>query len=263
MSKAKKTLLIIIMLLLAIILIFSAISLISKIIEYNEANSLYEDIQGKYVATISPETTEPNTVSSDNTSDESKSNHLSPPIAVDFSKLIAENSDVVGWIYSENTPINYPVVQADNNRKYLHSDLSGNYLINGTIFVDCRNREIGKDLNYIIYGHSMNNQSMFGSLLNYKEQSYYNSHPFIYYLTEDTNYRIDLIAGHVVSTDEIIYQTSPDKEAFESYIDKACMRSTFKSNIEYESGDNIVTLSTCSYEYDDARYVVIGKLVAI
>ena len=261
MNKSKKILLFMATLILLTVFLFSALNLINIIIEYNEANSLYEDIQEKYVETIATENTEPVTIDIEST--EKQTNPPSPPISIDFSKLTAENEDIVGWIYSQDTPINYPVVQTNNNSKYLHSDLNGNYLINGTIFVDYRNQEIGKDLNYIVYGHSMNNESMFGSLLNYKEQSYYESHPTIYYLTDIADYRIELIAGLVVSTDELIYQTTPDLDNLESYIKQARENSSFKSNTKYQVGDNIITLSTCTYEYDDARYVLIGKLIML
>ena len=100
---------------------------------------------------------------------------------------------------------------------------------------------------------------MFGTLLNYKNQSYYDKYPYMYYLTPERNYRIDLLAGSVVSPEDIIYQTSISPD----YIEELCMKSTFKSRKVFKDGDNIITLSTCSYEYDDARYIVIGKIVEI
>lgn len=260
MNKLKKALLLIITFIFLFTFLFSAINLIYKLIEYHKANSLYDNIQDKYVETIATEHAYP--IATNNNSIETTTSNKAP-ISINFSKLIEDNNEVVGWIYSQDTPINYPVVQSGNNTKYLYSDLSGNYLINGTIFVDYRNQEIGNDLNYIVYGHSMSNNSMFGSLLNYKKQSYYDTHQTIYYLTESKDYRIDLIAGIVVDSDELIYQTSPDIKSFENYINQTYSKSSFKSNIKYEIGDNIITLSTCSYEYDEARYVLIGKLVEL
>lgn len=256
--KKFKIFIALISLFLIIVLIFSAYNIIKILNEYNKAKTLYSDIQEQYIDSVED-------IATQDTIEKSppKDDNQSLPISIDFKALIEHNEDVVGWIYSPNEIINYPVVQSDNNTYYLNKDINGNYLINGTIFADYRNHSVAQDLNYIIYGHSMNNQSMFGTLLNYKNQSYYDKYPSMYYLTPEQNYRIELLAGSVVSHNDKIYQTSPDSDLFQNYIEELCMKSTFKSKNVYEYGDNVVTLSTCSYEYDDARYVVIGKIVKI
>lgn len=256
--KKSKIFIALISLFLIIVLIFSAYNIIKILNEYNKAKTLYSDIQKQYIDSIED-------IATQDTIEKSppKDDNQSLPISIDFKALIEHNEDVVGWIYSPNEIINYPVVQSDNNTYYLNKDINGNYLINGTVFADYRNNSVAQDLNYIIYGHSMNNQSMFGTLLNYKNQSYYDKYPSMYYLTPEQNYRVDLLAGSVVSPNDKIYQTSPDPDLFQDYIEELCMKSTFKSKNVYEYGDNVITLSTCSYEYDDARYVVIGKIVKI
>lgn len=256
--KTRKHILIIIVIILIGVFIFSAYNLIKILIDYNSAISLYEDMQNQYVESATTRTSIEETTFNTKLT-ENKEISDQPPISVNFNELLSENEEVVAWLYSENTPINYPVVQTDDNESYLHSDLNGNYLINGTLFVDFRNQQIEKDLNYIIYGHSMNNQSMFGSLLNYKNQKYYDEHKTMYFLTPNKNYRIDLIAGAVVSPNDSIYQISPSSQ----YLNELCFNSTFKSDTSYQSGDNTITLSTCSYENNNVRYVVIGKFVAI
>ena len=170
-----------------------------------------------------------------------------------------ENSDIIGWIYCPDTPINYPVVKGKDNNQYLRTDLKGKYLVSGTIFADYRNGNVGADSNYIVYGHNMKNSTMFGTLVKYKEQSYYDAHPILYFLTPDKNYIIELCAGAVVKRDSDIYKTTLNDNTVADFIAK----STFKSTVTIEKGENIITLSTCSYEFNNARYVLIAKLKKI
>ena len=186
-----------------------------------------------------------------------------PPIFVDFETLLSENPNIVAWIYSEGTVINYPVVQGDDNDEYLHKGLNGKYLRSGTLFVEAHNQRIGMDPNYIIYGHSMKNGSMFGMLLHYKKQSYYADHPVMYYLTPEGDYRIELFAGKVVKTTDPIYSVKDGSAEFYEHVQTLREKSTFQSDVTISEQDTIVTLSTCSYEFDQARYVLLGKLVPI
>ena len=100
---------------------------------------------------------------------------------------------------------------------------------------------------------------MFGTLVKYKKQSYYDAHPTLYFLTPEHNYIIELIAGAVVKRDSDIYQTAPA----DNTISDIMIKSTFNSTVEIGKGENIITLSTCSYEFNNARYVVVGKLKKI
>lgn len=237
----------------AAVFIFSAVNLCLTIADYQQAEELYNDVQGQYVwhpatdPSVSEQVEEPD----------------EKPITVDFEGLLSANSDVVGWLYAPDTVINYPVVQAKDNQTYLHKGLNGKYLRSGTIFADYRNDAPMSDRNYIIYGHSMKNGSMFGMLLHYKKQSYYDEHPVWYYLTPEQNYRVELFAGRVVKTNHIIYQVTADDDAFSEYLQESMAESTFQSDVKVSASDAIITLSTCSYEFDQARYVVLGKLVPI
>ena len=178
------------------------------------------------------------------------------PIRIDFEALQTENNDIVGWIYCPDTPINYPVVKGKDNNQYLRADLKGKYLVTGTIFVDYRNGNIGADSNYILYGHNMKNSTMFGTLVKYKEQAYYNAHPIMYYLTPNGNYLIELFAGTVVKDDSDIYQLTPQQATVEDLKAKSTFVSAFTTDIT----DSIITLSTCSYDFNNARYVLLGRL---
>lgn len=185
------------------------------------------------------------------------------PISVDFDVLQEENPDIVGWIYCKDTPINYPVVQGQDNQYYVHHLTDGSYNAGGAIFLDFRNSDGFQDYNSLIYGHNMRNKSMFGTLENYKKQEYYDEHPVIWLLTRECAYRINLFAGFVTPADSQSYTLFESREALDSYLTSAVQKSTFQSRVEQDTIDRIVTLSTCSYEYNAARYIVIGSLVSI
>lgn len=179
------------------------------------------------------------------------------PINVDFTALKQENEDIVGWLYSENTQINYPVVQSEDNNYYLRRLINGEYNIAGSLFMDYRNNSNLEDNNTIIYGHNMENDTMFGTLQEYKSQEYYDNHKVLYYFTPEKNYMIQLFAGYTISVESDIYDLSIIDE---SKIEESIQNSDFKSDVEVRKEDKIMTLSTCAYEYDGARYIIMGVL---
>jgi len=227
--------------------------------DYGKADSAYENIQDEYV-TSNNDVVIPDETDSDDT-EPPKATELS--ITIDFDSLLSRNKDVIGWLYCPDTVINYPVVQGENNDQYLRKDLDGKYLVSGTLFADYRNGTLGEDANYIIYGHNMKNGTMFSLLAKYKQQSYYDQNPVMYYLTPDGNYKLELFAGLVIKRDDKIYLPNQSKEEFAELIEEYRAKSTFKSDVELEYNDTIVTLSACSYEFDNARYIVMGKLVEL
>ena len=104
---------------------------------------------------------------------------------------------------------------------------------------------------------------MFGSLTGYKEQSYYEKHPYMDLYTKQGNYRIDLLYGCVVGAGQWREKAFMFKENKKALLSYAAFGTTFESNIKYKEGDKLVALSTCSYEFNDARYVVIGVLTPL
>ena len=225
--------------------------------QYEAAEEHYEKLQDEFVETKPTEETTPDEAIEPTEPIEAA------PITIDFSSLLEQNSNVVGWIYCPHTPINYPVVQAEDNDQYLRRDLNGKYLVSGTVFVDYRNGAIGEDSNYIVYGHNMKDGTMFSSLAKYKEQTYYDQHPVLYFLTPTGDYKIELYAGIVVKRDARIYVPNPDETDLAKFLSNAKEKSTFRSDVEIAEKDTLITLSTCSYEYNHARYIVIGKLCRI
>lgn len=181
---------------------------------------------------------------------------------VDFVSLQAINPDVVAWIYLEGTVINYPVVQGPDNSKYLHRLVDGTYNGAGSIFMDYRNLSDLTDRNTILYGHHMKNKTMFAPIANYKEQSYYEEHPTCLILTPEGNYKLEFFAGYVANLNGDAWKLEFESdEEYGGWLEQAVASSTFQSTISPTTQDRVVTLSTCSYEYDDARYVLLGILV--
>lgn len=182
------------------------------------------------------------------------------PISVDFDRLRLNNEDVKAWLYCKDTLINYPVAQAADNDYYLHRLLNGTYNSAGTLFMECTNQEDFSDWNTLIYGHNMKNNTMFGTLTDYRDQKYYDEHPVWYLLTPDGDYRIELISGFVTDTSSVIYSIPQTQEAKNELVDAIMRKSNFKTNATISPEDRLITFSTCTYDYDEARYVLVGIL---
>lgn len=180
---------------------------------------------------------------------------------VDFEGLRGINPDIVGWIYSEGTVINYPVVKGKDNSYYLHRTFDGTYNSAGCIFMECESAGDFSDFHTILYGHHMKNGSMFASITEYKEQEYFDAHPTMLLMTPEQNYIIRVYAGYVTDPSQDAWKIRFEDEA-EALIwmwDSA-EKSCFDSGVVPQSGDRIITLSTCSYEFEDARFVLLGIL---
>jgi sortase B len=182
---------------------------------------------------------------------------------IDFDYLLNENEDIKAWIYCPDTIINYPVLQAEDNDFYLHRLTDKTYNKAGSLFIDCKNSPDFSDYLTIIYGHHMKNGSMFGSISNYKKQEYYDEHPKLYLATPDRSYTIKLIAGFVTDAVSDTYIVPENIEERDEFINTAIKKSTFDAQIDIsdiDEEDKLVMLSTCSYEYENARFVLIGVL---
>ena len=141
---------------------------------------------------------------------------------------------------------------------YLYRDIDGKDNKNGTVFLDIRCNSDFTSQNNLIYGHNMKTGMMFASLMNYKSQSYYEAHPYFYLYTPNQTYKVNLFAGCIVDHDADVYATSLS----DSYLQQCINESTFKSGSGVPTG-SILTLSTCDYDFDNARYVLMGELIPV
>lgn len=248
------------------VLAFVTYNLVAYVQESNQSTNLNENLIEEAVAVKDPAPQSSNLDSITEQESESDTEQLpmeTALIEVDFEVLWETNEDVVGWIYCEDTPINFPIVQAEDNDYYLRRLIDGTWNSSGTLFADYRNAADFSDSNTIIYGHNMKNKGMFGTLSNYKEQSYYDEHPIMWLLTPDGNYKVELIAGYVTSSTSEIYSIGNTEEEMFALAEQSIEKSTFASDFQVSQVDRFVTLSTCSYEYDNARYVLIGRLIPL
>ena len=270
MKKTTRILLIVLCIVCLLVAGFSAYRLISILGEYKAAVNSYEDMSSSYVTTEEdiPEENKPveteAPVEDPAQPEETKAAPETSPITVDFESLLASNDEVVGWLFSEDTVINYPIAQAEDNDKYLHHLLDGTYNSSGTLFVDCECAPEFAGANTIVYGHNMKNGSMFYSLHNYVDQAYYDAHPVMYLNTPTQNYKIEVFSAFICNYDSDTYTLSfPSEQDYIDFVNKMKSQSDFQSDVEVTSNDRVITLSTCTYEYDNARYVVMGKLVPL
>lgn len=180
---------------------------------------------------------------------------------VDFASLRNMNSDLVGWIYGPGTKINYPVVQGEDNSFYLTHMFDGKENKCGSIFMDSLNNTDFSNTNSILHGHHMKNGSMFASLIQYESQEYYDGHPVLWLVTQEKSYLVEIFTGFVADADSDVWQIEfATKEEYKNWLGRMKEASVFACNVVPGAEDQILTLATCSYRYDDARFIVMGIL---
>ncbi len=184
-----------------------------------------------------------------------------PPIIVDFERLQGDNPQVVAWLYCPGTAIDYPVIQGVDNEFYLHHSYTGAEDQSGAIFVDSQCSPGFTDSNSIIYGHSMKDGSMFGGLEAWEDQDYFDSHPVIWLLTPQENYKVRLFSGYTTSAYSNTYTIfrGPGSD-FSAYLAECLAQSDFITEDRPSDDSRCVVLSTCAYDFDEARYVLHGRL---
>lgn len=183
---------------------------------------------------------------------------------VDFTSLENINKDIMAWLYLEDSKINYPIVKGKDNDYYLTHLFDGKANSSGSIFMDYRNNIDLTDIHTIIYGHHMKNGSMFSALTKFKDQSYYEAHKKAIIVLKDKMYELQFLAGYVTNVEDNSWDLDfADDNAALNWAKNSQKKSSFKADIEPEIGDKYVTLSTCDYDFDDARYVVLGRLKEI
>lgn len=180
---------------------------------------------------------------------------------IDFDALQEICPDIVGWIYIEGTNINYPVAQGKDNKYYLNHLVDGTWNSSGSIFLDAECGDVFTDRHSIIYGHHMLNNSMFSALMDYKKQSFYDAHPVALYITPERRCKIVLFSAYVAEPTENAWQVDFAWGGFGKWLREVEDKSLFVPKYTPTEDDQIVTLSTCSYEFDDARFVVHGFLL--
>ena len=166
--------------------------------------------------------------------------------------------NAIGWLYIPNTRISYPVMQGEDNEYYLHHDFDGSPLKAGSVFLDCRCENRFMNPVNILYGHNMKNGSMFAQVTSYTTDSFFEAHRYGWLSTPETVYRLDFFACSIVRSDDRLYNgNSPISEWIPHIYDRAVV----SREMSYSGNDRFISLSTCSYEFENARTVLTGRLV--
>ena len=186
-------------------------------------------------------------------------------VEIDFPAWQSLNSDVQAWIQNESIRVDYPILKSPDNEYYLTRDLDLSYKAMGSIFFDYRNKTDFSDPNTIIYGHNFDNGLMFSNLVWYKSQQFYEQNPVYYLYTPEQVYLVDIAAGIVVSetdTTYLVVDFNSDAE-FRSLIQTIEESSVIETEIELSTSDRLVTLYTCTNDWQGQRFVVIGKITPL
>ncbi|MGG7161213.1 class B sortase [Clostridium baratii] len=216
---------------LILAIIFSLYKVISKVVDYKESKNTYEKVREV----------------------KNNSNNFSE-------ELIKINEDYKMWLEVPNTNIDYPVVQGEDNDFYLNHDFDKKKSSSGAIFIDYKNN-IDKDKNIIIYGHNMKNKSMFQNLMKFKDEEFWKENNKIILTIDGKRYEYEIFSSYISNAKDIDLKTNfENDDEYLKYIDDIKKRSIFHRDMNIKSNDRIITLSTCSYEKDDARMIIHGRL---
>lgn len=174
------------------------------------------------------------------------------------------NPDVVGWILIPDTVINYPLMQGTDNDYYLKHTWDKKQNAVGSIFLEHLSSPELTDFNTIIYGHNMTNGSMFASLRKYREQEYWEAHPYVYIRSDQGVYRYEIFSSYLASVDSNAYGIQFSSEESRSrFLTNRILNSVINTGVEPEPTDRILTLSTCSGRGYTTRWVVHARLKMI
>ena len=181
--------------------------------------------------------------------------------AVDLRSLQSQYPDVRGWLTIPESGIDYPVLQSspEEPEYYLRRDYRGNYDINGSLFLqaDCILGESGK---LTIYGHNMNSGAMFGNLDQYASYEYWKAHPSVFFQTPEgmEEYQIAAVLKADVSMFDFQRTSFQSPQELEAYVAQAKALSLFETGVDGIGCEKTLTLVTCSYEWKQARNILVA-----
>ena len=242
----------------------SGFLMVRDICQYTESAGAYEDLASLVELPEQTEAPEDDTTETEPAGEEPS---VVLPV-VDFEALRETGPDIIGWLTLPDTPVNYPVTQADDNEYYLHHLYDGTYNKVGCLFADYENKADFSDRNTIIYGHNMRDGSMFAALNEYDEQSYFDTHKQMYLVTPEGGYLCEIFAAFVAKPSESGSDTSPwrlswkDDGSYTTWLTAMAERSVVETDVTVTSSDKVLTLSTCT-PGGASRFIVMGKLAAV
>ena len=182
---------------------------------------------------------------------------------IDFAGMRAVNEDVIGWIQILDSPVDYPLLDADDNKYYLSHTYDRQWSSYGSIFLEPRNKPDLSEKHLVVYCHNMVNESMFGSLLEYKKQEYADTHPEITICMTDRDLTYRVFSAYTAHVDSAAYRMSfSDDASFMEMTEQMKANSVIATDIMPTADDQVLTLSTCTPEgAKKYRFVVNAVLV--
>ena len=228
-----------------------------KYYNYNKDDKLNSEIQDLQPVINEASDSDNNSSGENDGQDQSKEgNYVN---SANEEELKSINSDYKMWIQIENTNINYPVVQGSDNDYYLKHNFRKESNISGTVFVESAN-DIDNDKNIILYGHNMRNGTMFNNITSYKEESFFDADNRIKIIMNNTLYEYEVFSVYVKNVSDInLAMGFASTEEFINYAYNEAEQSLYKKDINFSEDDNLMTLVTCSYEFTDARTIVVAR----
>lgn len=191
-------------------------------------------------------------------------------VRAQIKKLQEINPDIIGWIRVPNTVIDYPVLQSSESdpEYYLYRNYKKEYTQYGSIFLQAGTAIDGSDQNLLLYGHSMNDGRMFASLLRFGELDVYKQSPVITFNTAEGGGKWKIISVFKTNTDKsqgepfsYTYRHFNSDSDYLNFVYQVRQRSVINTGVDFNENDTMIMLSTCSYEFDGFRTVVVARKV--
>ncbi len=183
-----------------------------------------------------------------------------------FDELLAINKDIRAWVTVDNTNVDFPVVQGEDNLSYINTDIYGNFALAGSIFLDSRNAPDFSDAYSLLYGHHMANSGMFGDLDLFKDERFFHDNRTGMLILPDRAYNLEIYACLLVkASEDNIFEpeaVSGDMNKLYDFCTENAMY-VHAETIEAARNDpsaKTLALSTCSSEFTDARTIVLAVM---
>lgn len=192
-----------------------------------------------------------------------------PPEKKSLDEYRKINSDVIGWLTVPGTVIDYPVVRCANNEYYLGRDVNKDKNAHGAIFMDFRNADELQQRHIILYGHNMKNGTMFHDLMNYKQKEFFDENRLIKFNWDGVETEWEIYLAYLIPPNQIYHINTlfGDGQNFADVMNdtiefaKTVTPSNMLADVVIKPTDQVLTLSTCSYEYDGSFFAVCARRV--
>lgn len=178
-----------------------------------------------------------------------------------FEELQKINPDIIGWIRINETNVNYPLLQAEDDDTYMNTDAEGKYSLSGSIFLHCANKPDFSDFNNMIYGHHMEKHMMFGDVGLFADKEYFDEHPYgnLFFDGKDHGIEFYALIQADAYNERLFSVSSEEPEAKQAYLQEISDNALHKRNFELTENDHLVLLITCTSDMTNGRNILVHK----